>query len=342
MKRGAEAIATRAQADIDANTVEKPTVLSKIPYEQAKQEYREAIAVQERLKGEASQRKERERERGEIQETLGDRPNVEAATLHLEQREAIAEGRKDQVEQLEDEISALKLRLVEAQGIANQAIASVEEAKAALGKTQKLAELWDRRKAILDSIITGATDKDVEIAVNEAERASREVERARQTETYTRACQLVREAQERRENALQAATRYEKLATGVTGRLGLLLSEAGLENLTVDEDRLCVVSLDGSLEGFYRLSFGERCAIAFKLLLQQKVSHNILAIPWQFVASLSPENREEFNRQVAAHGLFVLTERPASGDLRVEHLNGDVAPQVEEEQPKRKRKAVVK
>ncbi len=344
MKRGVEGLAQRAQAEIDVNTVEKPTVLSKKTPALARAEYEDSVAVRERLKGEASQRKEREAEREEIRGTIGKRPDVGAYQNGVSAARERLQASCDYLATLKERLVALRREIEAQEGAVSDNTEKLDEAQEALALAGQSAASWARRKAILDSKITGATDADVEAATAEAEKAAREVERARQTCAYNEACQRRKEAQETRERALEEFDKLEKLATGVTGRLGLLLSQAGVEGLTVDEDRLCLANADGSPgEAFYRLSFGERAKIACRLLASQRPPRGLLALPWQFFASLSPENRQEAVDVFSSHGLYVLTERPAAGELRVEHLgNGggkaEQKPKSEKKAPKGRKK----
>ncbi len=324
IKRKWEGKADEAQGRINAVRIETPDDLVDTSVEDAQQAYDDAVRIHDRRSGEWSQRREREAERDDIRKNLGERPPVSAY-------EETAEDAERQLRKATDDVARLKAELQAAETSELGAKHGLTSARKLFEESKQEAALWDKRKAILASEITGASEESVELASRSVQQARVALSAARTSAEYREACQAVEEAQEERELALKRASRYEKLATSVTGRLSLLLTKAGIEKLTVEDGQLMYLHKDGEIEPFTDLSFGERTDAVIDLLARKKVPHDILVLPWAFHAALQPEAREEVGRRFAERGICAITEQPSDTEgLRVEHETASPAEEPEE------------
>lgn len=314
IKRQMEQAGERAQAEITARTMPKPEVVVEISPEAAQEGYEQAIRRVERLSGEAEQRAEQITRQAAI--VLGERPDVVLA----EDRFNVA---KANVRRASEERIELEQRLAVVRANEEAAGRQAVEAEEFVATTRQQAQAWDANKAILDAPVTGATEIDVESARRAAATARTELEQARASESWRESCRLVREAQETREKAFARAAIYESIATSTTGQLAVLLAQAGVEGLTVDEDRLCEIQEGGQLEPLSRLSEGERARIGCKILVKnQSVPYNVLVLPGRLVRSLGPKAYAEVERELISAGLYAIYEQPGEGEeLSAEKAN---------------------
>lgn len=312
MKRQYEDAAQQAQGEMIASQPEKPAVLVEIGISDAQQDYDKALRTLERLEGECSQRTARERERAEIQATLGERPDVRAA-------EAVADGARLKCETAQAEIQKLKQRLAAAQERWNGLDAERKRANDAAIEADHAAERWDRRKAILDSDLSGATAEDVERAQRAVAEAKASLEQARESAAYRERVAKYQEASHRSGEASRKATDAERLALNVTGQLGKLLAQSGIENATVEDGALMYIHDDGTLEPFARLSFGEKLSFGLGPFTQ-KNADRILALPFNFWLALNEAKQQEAVSLIVERGIRVITEVPGAGELRVQKV----------------------
>jgi hypothetical protein len=320
-KQEFELEAARADGEIKAHQAPKPARLESKPVAEAEKSYRESERQLATIEGEARQRERQEKEREEIRQTLGERPDVSGAhnkaALCLTHCEAI----KGQIAELEKSLAVAQAALQTEEGNYRSLLADEESAKAT-------AASWDRRKAILDSEIEGATTKDVEFCQKRVAAARETLEAARATEAYNQALIAQGDATKRKESALNEAERLEKLAVGVPGRLGAVLQGLGLPGITIHEagkgreryDELCVVHESGEIEPAWRLSYGERCKLGLDLLISQN-NNSVVPISWEFWNSLSPAKQKETAQLLIERGLQGVTERPADTPLAVETVS---------------------
>lgn len=302
----------RLRAEATAANPEKPARYTETSSDVAKNAHEQAVRKHERLSGESTSRKTHERERAQIRETIGTRPDVEAANADFEK-----------IEQLYAEASgvaaSLRIQLATAEANETATKAALDESQKQLASANIAADSYDKRQAILDTEITGATDADVEKAKVEMEAADRALEDARASDAY-RADLATRDAAEKAaEEAKVLSEHFEDIALNVTARLGIVLADSGLKNLTVNDGELCVIE-NGKLEAFTRLSFGERTRIGAELLAKRSNPGAVVNLDPEFWAGLSPTNKKEAAEIFAEKGLFVLSEEPADGDLRVEQF----------------------
>src|SRR6185503_16002996 len=173
LKREVHGVAAdTAQGKMDGAQAEKPEVLSEISSGEAKLKYDAAVRDHDRKSGEWDQRQKRAAERDEIEETLGERPDPDSALIGAQSAQNEYEACITMVADAEARVLQMKENLARAD-IARRKMQAIFET------TRKMAESWDRRKAILDSEITGADADAVETARTAAETAYRELEEAK-------------------------------------------------------------------------------------------------------------------------------------------------------------------
>lgn len=308
-----------------ARPASKPETLPDVTVHEAQIQYDRAVGDYRQIQGEASQRAQREDEREEIRASLGERPDIASA---LEKHRYAAEDVKiaeDEIALVEGEIRKWQERLIAAKHNLADKLNAQAFAVERLGEAKAAEVQWDRRKAILDSEITGATATDVENAARSVESARATLEAARATEEYQRRLKASEEARQTRERYTELAARYEMLAKGVPARLGGLLAKAGIKSgeisLTVEDGVLQVIRPDGTQESYHRLSAGQRTRIAMPLFIERN-PNKIVAFDERFWNSLEAESKEEVAQILAENGVIGLTEVPtARGDeLKVEHF----------------------
>lgn len=346
-KREFEDEGLKAQGEIDGAPAEKPAVLSEKGVAEARILYEQAIADHDRKSGQAEQRAKQIERQDEVRATLAEEPpDIEAACNEAAKTDSTAQRLVREVEELNRQLGVREAEALGAKECARRAGLAYSE-------TLMAAEAWERQRAILDAPVTGATEADVKSAFAAKLNAQGELELAQATETYEAACQKRQEAARRRERALETAARFKKIALGVTGTLGKLLGQAGVNDLTVDDDRLMYVHPNGETEPFSRRSFAQKTDRAFDLWTSgmDPERPTVATLPPHFWLQLLPEYRAIAHERAKVKGMYVLTEEPAEGELRVEHyetlgamaLRRERRLKLEGAQPKAtKRKAVTK
>lgn len=305
------------EGEMTAANPQRPEKYTELTLAAAQEAHDGAVRTHERLSGEASSRAMHEEERKQIRETIGTRPDVQTATELRDRAHEKVLACERTVRELEEQLRAAKGKLEIAE-------AAEETAQTKLGEVEIGASTYDRRKRILDTEITGATDVDVTKAEQAVTTAKQNLEAARDSDTYRTAIEKRDAAKLKQEEALGLATNFEEIALAVTGQLGDVLTAAGLSNLTVDDGQLTFIHPDGRLEAFSRLSFGQGTRIGAKLLAKHSTDGSVIDLDPDFWFGLSPKNQVEAQEIFVEEGLFVVTEAPANGDLRVEHFGAEL------------------
>ena len=287
-----------------------------------------AQALRDRLavaKSDRERRQALEAQQAEISATLGLRPDAEAMVPKLK-------GAREKIEVLESDLTDLQ---VEAQAIADRIAEQrivIAEAKqfrdrveSKVHETRIAAQDWDRRSGLLGRTIEGPTEAEVDKLTTATSRAELTARQAAASETFRTNRHAAAEA---RQKAADHATRAEYLrtiATTVQDRLGRLLNGTDADGLTVGADgRVCVVE-GGAIHDFEtRRSEGQQIAAALRFMAR-KNPNRVIPLSGRFWNALDPNARQTFAQLSAELGLYVVTESPAEGDLRVEHSVGDEA-----------------
>jgi DNA repair ATPase RecN len=316
-KREFEAEADRAQGRYQAVKVEKPERLIDTPVAEARAKYDEMVGDLREAQGGAAQRKAREIERQEIATTLGERPDVEKA------QQAEAECYK-RVEEAQEAVNELARQLAVARTNLAHAEDEAEEASRWSKVQEQDAARWEKGNLILEGELTGATEADVAEAGHKVELARTILESAQTAEQYRKSLEAAELHRTERDGNTKRATEFETLAKAVPSRLGGLLADAGLPNLTVEDGVLTVIHENGDLEPFARLSSGEKARLAMPIFIKANPSR-LVALPQQIWESLDKQNAEELAAILKEFDVVAVSELPSErGDeLRVDIFGGE-------------------
>lgn len=315
LKRYDEAEALRL-----VNQAVKPERVVEVGVEEARAAEQEAVRRHERLSGEWAQRQKTEQLHGEIEATLGERPNVETAKSALQELQAANEEKRALCVELDAQIRELQVKLDAARAEGKTLLSRIRQAEEALERVGDDAVNWDRRQATLAEPITGATAADVEKAALTLQTAQETLEAARATAEYQERLKASDAARAERDAASLVADRLEKVATGVSGRLSEVLAGAGLPDWSFDGGR---VYYRGEL--FTDLSLGQRADAVLAIRPAKPAPYNLEYVPWEFYAALAVDQegrdlKQEFADALKRSGRIGLVEAPDAGEMRVEQV----------------------
>jgi len=314
LKREYRDEAANAQARYQVAHPEKPEKLSDVSLLDADAEYRNAVGDHRQVQGEASQRAQLERQRAEIEQTLGDRPDVFAA-------DALVEGAQEGYDEVAAEIMELEKRLSAARQKAISAKVTLDQFKKDATEARRAAESWDRRQAILETPITGATAADVLKAANRVDLAKSALDLARETTEYRKKLEVAQAAREERDRATARESEIEKLADGVPARLGAQFNSLGIPDARVNNGVLEVKNEKGKWEPFHRRSKGQQWRWALPIY----VKHNpgaMVALLKEAWNELDLESKGEIHKafvEAAVIGVVEVTTKRGE-DLHIERF----------------------
>lgn len=209
-------------------------------------------------------------------------------------------------------------------------------AEESLHTAEAAARDWDQRKVILDKPLSGASEEDVASSARDLEVAAAQLEAARQSQAYRDTLVAYDTADHARKLAREKEAHLEALARGVANRLGLVLQGEGLKNLTVVEGVLTFIHEDGHPEPFYRRSLAERIDPILDVYIEklaQMGSGELVPLLTVSASIWSAFNRDDqllIAERAASKGVYILTERPEPGELRLERV-GRPEPATEKE-----------
>lgn len=291
-----------------------------------------AQALRDRLavaKSDRERRQALEAQQAEISATLGDRPDAEAMVPKLkdarERIEALEFHLGDlqgEEQELSDKLADLRVTIAEQKSAIVEAKQFRDRVESKVHETRIAAQDWDRRSGLLGRTIEGPTEAEVDKLTTATSRAEMTARQAAASETFRTNRHAAAEA---RQKAADHATRAEYLrtiATTVQDRLGRLLNGTDADGLTVGADgRVCVVE-GGAIHDFEtRRSEGQQIAAALRFMAR-KNPNRVIPLSGRFWNALDPNARQTFAQLSAELGLYVVTESPDQGDLRVEHSVG--------------------
>jgi hypothetical protein len=283
----------------------------------ASAEYGRAVAACE-------QREALEAQQAEIKATLGDRPD---AAPHHERAESLSRelaGADHEIEDIDRQLRALTGRIASAKAKRESLSRERTAALDAETETAQRAECWDRQQAKLVERVDGPTREQLgEIKARLVDGAEQQLERAKLSAEHREAREARLAAETEAEAATKEATRLRAFAATLPQRLGEILAAAGGEGITVVDGRLCAIDGGEVLDWARRLSDGQRVYRALDLA-QARWPGQVVALDGDCWSRLDPEHRLLVHREAVARGIYLLTEEPADGALRVEHL-GDAA-----------------
>lgn len=283
-----------------------------VSVEAAQQRLVEGSRRYERAVAECEAREVLEGHQNELRATIGDRPDPSPA-------KADADRAALRAAELAKEIEALTERLA---GLRAEREAEVKASQSASYRETELIEggkRWDEAQEILSREPTGPTRGALPgIEEETVKKPAAALEVARLSASYHQAETRRAEAGKAREIAAREAERIRDLAAAIPAQLGEILADAGAHGLTVIGGRLHAV-IDGETFDFERrLSDGQRVSLALDIAAQA-YQGTVVPLSGMYWASLDPENRKRFSQLAVERGLYVLSELPASGELRIEH-----------------------
>lgn len=299
--KGAAAVADARLGEI--GPVPEGTELSSEESDRAAVQYATgALAIAEQS---CRQRKELADRQAQVRASLGDRPDVTA--------------RREAVTVVAAEVARLKAALVSAQ---SEHLAAKELLEAA----EKAAKSWDDSARLLEQPLTGASLPDVELAHNKLRSLLETTRLSAQLRARKQALEAHAEAMRDHKAALERAELMRKISDRVPSVLGHALRHAGIPGLTVHEGKLAIQTEHGLLDWDSRLSFGQRVRFALQIALQaaQTGGTNVFALDPEFWLALDPEHKQTAHEIAKELGVYLLTEEPADGDLRLEPMETQV------------------
>jgi len=246
-------------------------IKSPLTVAEAQRAYDVAVGDHRQLQGEASQRAQLERQRAEIETTLGDRPDVFEADALVEEAEKGHALIAKEVIELEKQLSAARVREIAAKS-------TLDQRRKDAAETRRSAESWDRRQAILETPITGATIDDVTAAAEEIEVARQALQRARDAEEYQRQLAISEKARKERDDAMKREAEVKRLAESIPSRLGELFDQAGIPNARVTDGVLELKNGKGKWEPFERRSKGAQWRWALPIYLEHNPDGQIVLV----------------------------------------------------------------
>lgn len=260
----------------------------------------------------ARQRQELESRQAEIRAQLGDPPDPAKFDQDIEARRGAVDAHNRRILELEQQISKERELLA---GV-REDLRHLEQQKA---EEEKRAKQHGENLRILELPVEGSTPEEVEELEAGVAKARATFAAARLADDYRKAKAEAATAGQEAKTAHERAEVLEALATSVGNRLGLLLSGTEAEGLTVVDGRLAVVEEGKVFDFETRRSEGQRIAASLRVAARA-YGGKVIPLEGRFWQALDDGHRQEFARLAADLGLYVITEQPAEGELRVENL----------------------
>lgn len=322
LKRDAEARADRMQGAVGAAQQRVTDSLERLGGEEAiiplsaaeaEQAGHDAVRALEVARQSAAQRAQLEQQQEAARAAIGEVPDPAKFDADIDARQGALEAHEQRIADLTAKIAKER-----------ELMAGVRADLEALGRARaaEMNRLEQHREAarVLALPVSGSTPEEVdalELAVEQAKATFR----AARLSDDVRAAREAAEAAEAEHRACQARAEDLRIAaTTISERVGELLAELGLEGFTVSpEGRLAVLDEEGEAHDFAtRRSEGQRIAAALRLAAVA-YPHQVVTLDSRYWTALDAEHRAEFARIAAEKDLYILTEEPAEGELRVEN-----------------------
>lgn len=272
-----------------------------------------ASRVYERAETQCEAREVLESTQAEIRETLGERPDASEALSALHAAQALTRAANDARQQLEQQLAAAR---AECEARQREDLAAKREAES----VARRAASWDEAQAVLARTPEGPTRAELAgIRAANIGHAEAMLRKAEMSAQYREAIAEHDSAEERRRRAANEAERLRGVAAGLTAQLGRILADAGARGLTVVGGRLAALVDGKALDFERRLSDGQRVRAALDVAAE-RFGGQVVPLSGSYWTSLDPEAQQAFAALARERGLYVLTEQPANGALRVEHV----------------------
>ena len=279
---------------------------------EAEEAHTAAIRAHDRAEVELAARAELLGHQAEIGATLGEPPDTAATEKAVEVAIAVNGASLD-------EVANLKAMLSEAERERAVHYAEYERLAAKLDEEREEVSRHASQREILNREPTGATaDLVAELEAGAGE-ALRTVYAARMSSALLAEEARGTDAKARQAKAREGAERYREIAANIPQGLGTILAERGASGLTVIDGRLHRIDANGATHDFEtRSSTGERIAAALTVAAAA-YKGKVVPLSGELWGALDPEHQQLFVREARERGLYVVTEDPSGGELRVEH-----------------------
>jgi len=201
------------------------------------------------------------------------------------------------------------------------------EALGDLEATKERQHRWEEVDQLLQGGVDGPTQEQLDATLEDERQAKRDLEVGRAAIGYLKIFSRLEAARGLLALIEERGRDFRLAAKDSWVHLGkALTSELAVPWLTVHEQEL-VIHYDGetgllrqdesrpadarSIDDSERISVGELHDAMLTLMLEKRDdSGGFIIVPWQVVAALDEDHLARFNRMVADHGLYVLSERP--------------------------------
>lgn len=322
LAREQEEIAAKAEGIIEASTSRCEELLEKLGGELSKEDAETAnefflagVREHDRELAKAEAREKLVALQAKIRETIGGDPEIELGDAEMRVSVAKSERRL-----IEEEIDGLEDKLREARIAKKAADDKVAREEEILEEKKKASEKFVEQQKVLGEKVEGPTLEEVEALKPElVDRRKDKLERARISDSYRIEEAAKNEAERAKDKGTKGSEYFRGVAASIPKKLGEILALAGAPGLTVVDGRLAAITDKGTNDFETRCSTGEKVALALSVAARA-YKGRVLPLSGEFWISLDPENKKRFAELAAENGLFVITEEPANGDLRVESV----------------------
>ena len=270
-----------------------------------------AIRAHDRAEVELAARAALRRHQAEIGAALGEQPDLGAA------RDAVEVARESHHEAY-DRIKDLQAKLSLAKAVARSCSSDFDASAKHYSDVELHVVRHAKQREILDREPTGATADQVAELAMAVVGAQRDAHLARKSFALLAEQAHATDAKARQTKAKMAAERYRAIARNIPQGLGTILAEGGAPNLTVIDGRLHRVDGGMCFDFELRSSTGERIAAALTVAATA-YKGKVVPLSGELWGALDPEHQQLFVREARERGLYVVTEDPSGGELRVEH-----------------------
>lgn len=253
-----------------------------------------------------------ERRQGEIRATMGAAPDPARFDRDIEIRQAAVAAHQARVDELTAQLARERETMA---GV----VADLEGLRRARAEEHSQAMRHAANLAVLNEPATGPTEEEVE-GLEQALARSKDLFRVARLSDEVRGVRAELEvAREAVKEAKRRAAALRDAATSIGWRIGEQLEKLGIEGLTISEGRFAVREADGTVHDFgRRRSEGQQVVAAFRIFAPAYAGR-VMPLAGHLWQSLDNDHRAEIASLAAAIPVYLLTEAPADGELRLEH-----------------------
>lgn len=300
--------ASKERADVILSGLEGK--LTEVTPDEARTNLVEESREYERAVAQSEARQTLESRQASLRETMGERPDVSQATAARDEKTQEYNDLLRQRHEAEKTVARLQ---GEVSFAASAQQLTIDREKELI----EAAKHWDEAQELLAKQPEGPTPAEAaQLKVTLVEAAEKTLDWATKSQGHREADAERMSARDACENNQRAAEALRNRAKRIPGQLGQILTEAGAEGITVVDGRLQALEKGKPVDWERRLSDGQRIQRALDIAV--KVYDGVVPLSDAFWMALDPVNRKHLAKEAAARGLYILTEEPASGGLRVE------------------------